>query len=217
VDTLTSEQHKISVGGSLLSAILERPANAELATIILHPHPLHGGDMFNPVVTSLAEIFREFGIATLRFDFRGTNSQSEYTGIPGAVDDVLAASQLLEHQDLKLAGIAGYSFGGSTALRFSSIANVDFVVSVSSSLELFQEGGFPATKLSNIACPVLMLHGTTDMTVPYDNMMQISSHIQGKVSSVAIENEGHFYHRSLNKLSDEVRSFMKTLGFLQSS
>jgi len=215
VGKLNTEQHKFSVGNSQLLGILEKPTSAELATIILHPHPLHGGDMFNPVVTSLAETFREFGMATLRFDFRGADSRAEYAGIPGAVDDVIAASQLLVSHDLKLAGVAGYSFGGSTALRFSSTVSVDFVVSVSSSLELFQEGEYPATHLSKITCPVLMLHGTSDMTVPFDNMERISSHIQGRVSSVEIENEGHFYHHSLNRLRDEVMTFMNVLGFSQ--
>ncbi|MGY5858773.1 MAG: dienelactone hydrolase family protein [Candidatus Thorarchaeota archaeon] len=214
---MNQEQHKFTVGSSVLSGILEKPVSAELATIILHPHPLYGGDMFNPVVTTLAETIQESGLATLRFNFRGVNSRSEYAGILGAVDDVITASELLENQGLKLAGVAGYSFGGSTALRFSSCTSVDFVVSVSSSLDLFKEGEYPATHLSKITCPVLMLHGTSDLTVPYNNILQISSHIQGTVSSVAIENEGHFYHGSLSKLRDEVKGFMKIQGFLESS
>jgi hypothetical protein len=193
--------------------ILEKPENAKFAAIVLHPHPLYGGDMFNPVVTSLAETFQEFSIATLRFNFRGVSSRSEFAGISGAIDDTIAASQLLKSQGLKLAGVAGYSFGGSTSLRFSSINRVDFVVSVSSSFELIKEGGFPPAHLQKIACPILMFHGTSDLTVPHNNMKQISSFIQGKVSCVSLENEGHFYHYSLKMLHDELSSFMKLQEF----
>lgn len=171
--------------------------------------------MFNPVVTSLNETLLDCGLATFRFDFRGAGSRLEYAGLSGAVDDAIAALHFLETQGLSVVGVAGYSFGGSTALRFSSIFDVDFVVSVSSSLELFQEGGYPATKLTNITCPVLLVHGTSDLTVPYDNMIQLSVHIRGEVTSISFENEGHFYHRTLNKLRDEVRSFMNTNGFSQ--
>jgi len=45
----------------------ERPA----AIIICHPHPLHGGNMHNKVVTILERSMRELGLRTVRFNFRG--------------------------------------------------------------------------------------------------------------------------------------------------
>lgn len=209
---LISEQIKFKVGESELSGLLEKPrTEASSVIIVLHPHPLDGGDMYNPVVSTLARTFLEAGFATFRFDFRGVNSKSDYAGIPGAVDDATAASIILEYQGLKLAGIAGYSFGGSTALRFGSTNKVDFVVSVSSSLALFQEDGYQATKLSMIACPVLLIHGNSDLTVPFENMTKISSQISSEVKCISIENEGHFYHRSLTQVQNEVKMFMETI------
>ena len=210
MDILATERHKFKVDGSQLSCILEKPeSETESAILVLHPHPLYGGDIFNPVVSTLAETFREVGFASLRFDFRGVESRSDYAGIPGAVEDAVAASELLEQLELRLAGVAGYSFGGSVALRFCALYRVDCVVSVSSSLELIQEGVFSASQLSRISCPVLMLHGTSDLTFPYENMTRISSYLQGQIKCVAIENEGHFYHRSLNRVHDEVKIFME--------
>jgi len=212
VKILISEQIKFKVGGSELSGILEKPrAGASSVILVLHPHPLYGGDMHNPVVGSLIRAFLESGFATFRFDFRGVDVRSDYAGIPGAVEDVTATSILLEQQGLKLVGIAGYSFGGSTALRFSSINRFDFVISVSSSLDLFLEGGIKATQLSRIECPVLMIHGSSDLTVPFENMANISSQISGEVKCVSIENEGHFYHHSLNQVQNEVRMFLERM------
>ncbi|GAG68761.1 unnamed protein product, partial [marine sediment metagenome] len=121
------------------------------------------------------------------------------------------ALRILEHLGLNLKGIAGYSFGGSTALRFSATNRVDFVVSVSSSLALFQEGAYQATQLARIDCPVLMIHGASDLAVPLENMNDISTQINGEVKCVSIENEGHFYHHSLTQIQNEVKLFMKTM------
>lgn len=214
MDILISEQIKFKVGESELSGILEKPrTGASSVILVLHPHPLYGGDMNNPVVSSLVHTFLDIDFATFRFDFRGVNIRSDYDGIPGAVDDTVAALRLLEHHGLNLKGIAGYSFGGSTALRFSTTNRVDFVVSVSSSLALFKEGAYQATQLARIDCPVLMMHGVSDLTVPFENMTDISAQIKGEVKCVSIENEGHFYHHSLTQVQNEVKLFMETMGF----
>jgi len=209
---LISEQIKFKVGESELSGILEKPrTGASSVILVLHPHPLDGGDMNNPVVSSLINTFLDIDFATFRFNFRGVNIRSDYDGIPGAVDDATAALRILEHLGLNLKGIAGYSFGGSTALRFCTTNRVDFVVSVSSSLALFQEGAYQATQLARIDCPVLMIHGASDLTVPFENMNDISTQINGEVKCVSIENEGHFYHHSLTQIQNEVKLFMKTM------
>jgi len=211
---LISEQIKFKVGESELSGRLEKPrTGANSVILVLHPHPLDGGDMNNSVVSSLVNTFLDADFATFRFDFRGVNIRSDYAGIPGAVEDATAALRKLEHLGLNLKGIAGYSFGGSTALRFSTINRVDFVVSVSSSLALFQEGAYLATQLARIECQVLMIHGVSDLTVPFENMTDISTQINGEVKCVSIENEGHFYHHSLPQVQNEVKIFMKNMGF----
>ena len=125
-------------------------------------------------------------------------------------------TEFLESKDMHLIGVAGYSFGGSTALRFCSITDVSFLVSVSSSLTLYHEGDYEISNLSNIICPVLMVHGTSDLTVPYENMTQIASHIRGSITQVALEKEGHFYHHSLSRLHNSVGFFLQNLGFSRS-
>ncbi|MGY5871206.1 MAG: dienelactone hydrolase family protein [Candidatus Thorarchaeota archaeon] len=211
---MISERILFKVNDFELTGILEVPEpKVQSVIIVLHPHPLYGGDKYNPVVTTLVESFQEVGLATFRFDFRGVSNRSAYAGIPGAVDDASAASRMLVQKGFNVVGIAGYSFGGSTALRFSSANRLKFVVSVSSSLALIQEGNYEATQLSRIACSVLMVHGTADMTVPFENMTNISSHIDGNVKTISIDDEGHFYHRSLNKVQYEVNQFLRTIDF----
>jgi alpha-beta hydrolase superfamily lysophospholipase len=58
--------------------------------LICHPHPLHGGTMDNKVVTTLARVYTELGIAAARFNFRGVGaSEGEHDQGAGEVDDLL--------------------------------------------------------------------------------------------------------------------------------
>ena len=199
---LKSERILFNVGESQLSGILEEPnSKTSSVVLVLHPHPQYGGDMHNPVIVTLVNALLEVGYATFRFNFRRG-------GISEALDDTISAAEILTHQGWNLAGIAGYSFGGSTALRYSSIKEIGFVISVSSSLDLYQEGGIDASCLSGIECPVLMFHGKSDLTVPFDNMTEIASYIRSKVECISLETEGHFYHSSHKRVHNEVKLFL---------
>src|SRR5438477_12308136 len=75
-----------------LEARLAVPASPQGGVVICHPHPLYGGDMDNPVVVRLAEVFGEMGLATLRFNFRGTGqSTGAHGGGVAEQNDVEAA------------------------------------------------------------------------------------------------------------------------------
>ena len=110
MNDLSSEQLQFKVDEITLSGILERPnTEAHSAVLVLHPHPLFGGDMYNPVIQTLVNTFLENGYVTFRFDFRGARYREEFAGVAGAVEDCRAAVDLLESLGLKLTGIAGYS------------------------------------------------------------------------------------------------------------
>src|SRR5215207_9182793 len=106
--------------GVTLDARLALPPDPAGGVAICHPHPLHGGDMENPVVIRAAEVCQEAGLATIRFNFRGVGaSTGAYDEGRGEQDDLGAA---LDHlAGLLPAGspiaVAGYSFGAAVAGR----------------------------------------------------------------------------------------------------
>ena len=67
------EEHvTFPVGELTLEGLFWTPIPPPAVGVVLcHPHPLYGGDMYNNVVTALAEAFQQDGMMTLRFNFRG--------------------------------------------------------------------------------------------------------------------------------------------------
>jgi hypothetical protein len=86
--------------------------SAQKGIVITHPHPVYGGDMYNPVVDTIRKVYRKKGYTTLRFNFRGTGqSQGKYDDGQGEQADVRAAVDKLKADGLEEIHLAGYSFG----------------------------------------------------------------------------------------------------------
>jgi len=82
------------------------------AVVITHPHSLYGGNMHNPVVETITEVFQQRGYTTLRFNFRGVEgSQGRYDEGRGEQEDVRQAVTYLQQRDLGPIELSGYSFG----------------------------------------------------------------------------------------------------------
>src|SRR5437867_9250697 len=78
--------------GLRLEGALRVVPDARLCAVVLHPHPLYGGDMENHVVVALCSVLNALGATTLRFNFRGAGaSQGTHDNGRGEVEDVLAA------------------------------------------------------------------------------------------------------------------------------
>src|SRR5690625_5389540 len=69
------------------------------AAVVCHPHPLHEGTMHNKVVTTLVRTYRDLGIDSVRFNFRGVGaSEGEYDQAKGEVEDLLAVVAWMSSQ-----------------------------------------------------------------------------------------------------------------------
>lgn len=95
--------------------LIRREEKVKGGLILCHPHPLYGGDMYNPVIETAAKVAQEEGFSTLRFNFRGVGkSEGTYGDGIGEMQDVKAAIDYF-HSNLKDANsfliLLGYSFG----------------------------------------------------------------------------------------------------------
>src|SRR5690606_25014409 len=96
-------------------------ADARGVALVCHPNPTQGGTMLNKVVSTMQRTARDHGLATLRFNYRGTgNSGGEHDMDSGEVDDAQAALEWLcaRHPGLPVY-LFGFSFGGFVAASLS--------------------------------------------------------------------------------------------------
>lgn len=82
------------------------------AALCLHPHPMMGGTMHDPVTAAVVSAFFSAGYSTLRFNFRGVGgSGGRYDDGRGEQQDVVAARGFLQGDGKCGIALAGYSFG----------------------------------------------------------------------------------------------------------
>ncbi len=111
--------------GTVLEAEVSWPQTGVAAVAVLsHPHPLYGGDMWNPLIDHLFRAMPGTGIAALRYNFRGVGS-SGGTHDNGLAEQLDAAAAFAEATALAAEPAsegtppvvsAGWSFGGDVSL-----------------------------------------------------------------------------------------------------
>ena len=101
---------------------------AAAVAVLSHPHPLYGGDMWNPLVDHLFRALPASGIATLRYNFRGTgrsggshdDGKAEQLDAVAAFDAAVSvAAERSPAADAPPVVSAGWSFGGDVSLAAS--------------------------------------------------------------------------------------------------
>lgn len=193
--------------------VLTTPANIEKPianAIICHPHPLHGGTMTNKVVTTIAKAFRELGLRTVRFNFRGVGkSAGKYAEGIGETDDVLALAQwLTELFPEDPLWLAGFSFGGFVAARASTQLSVQQVVSVAPQASRFHD-----LPLASIPSPWLIIQGEKDEIIPPQEVYDFVENTVPKPTLIRLPNAGHFFHGQLLELKNALMTAL-TVGKL---
>jgi alpha/beta superfamily hydrolase len=167
--------------------------------VITHPHPQFGGDMYNPVVESIAHVYQRQGVTTLRFNFRGVgSSQGSYSDGIGEQEDVLAAMRCLRHNGHEHIDLAGYSFGAWVNAHIDPEAFEMSAMTMVSPPVAFM--GFD----DNLSLPRLNLvvSGSQDDIAPPG---RIRSHLQGwnpKATFKEIQGADHFYFGFFKELED---------------
>jgi hypothetical protein len=109
-------------GLALETAWSGSPSDAASLVVLCHPHPQQDGTMDAPLMRALANRLADRGFRVLRFNFRGVgDSEGLWSGGDGEVGDVAAAVAFAReaHPDLPF-GLAGWSFGAVTALRWQA-------------------------------------------------------------------------------------------------
>ena len=177
--------------------------------VLCHPHPLYGGEMNNPVVTTAAEAAVEEGFQTLRFNFRGVGkSEGTHADGVGEKDDVRAAIDFLSS---KVEGpsfiLVGYSFGAMVGLPVAiEDARVKGVVVIAPPLEMHNFDFLKGSKKDK-----LVIVGNRDLYCPVGKLKELYQHLEDPKSLVMIEGANHFFSCHVKSLTPPLREFFRKM------
>lgn len=180
--------------------------------VVLHPHPLHGGNMNNRVVYTLYNAFADSGFSVLRFNFRGVGrSQGSYDSGAGELSDAAYAFDWLQQVNTasNLCWIGGYSFGALIAMQLMMRRpEIEGFVSVAPPADS-EDFSFLAP------CPSsgIIIHGEDDTNVPLESVKKLASKLDGQknisVQFQSIKGTDHFFKDKIEELSSAVSTYIQ--------
>ncbi|MGQ3888383.1 alpha/beta hydrolase [Legionella sp. CNM-1927-20] len=208
-DLTTPGEHAFLFQGKVgrLEAILTLPTEINFNHLALlgHPHSLQGGTMNNKVVTTMARAFKELGIPSIRFNFRGVGqSEGHYDAGIGESGDMLILQQLWQqHHPHTQFIFAGFSFGSFVAYRAAAQSDSVLLITIAPPFHHYNYTEFKAPN------PWFILQGEEDDISPLDMVLAFANQANPKIPVIRFAKTGHFFHGNLlllkSKLMDIVR------------
>lgn len=190
-----------------IEARLEMPSQdaGEAIAVICHPHPQYGGTMDNKVVHTVAAGFRDCGIPSVRFNFRGVGrSDGAFDGGRGEMQDLGAVlryvAERLPSRDLWL---GGFSFGSAIAARMAQSVPNSGLVLIAPPVTMAY---FDDVSLSPAS---LVVHGDQDDLIP---LAAVSAWLQDRERETTLQpvaGADHFFHGQLRILRNLVVTHLK--------
>ncbi|MDP1603672.1 MAG: hypothetical protein Q8M03_10455 [Legionella sp.] len=190
-----------------IEAVLTAPAVSinNYVALLGHPHSLQGGSMTNKVVTTMARAFRELGIPSLRFNFRGVGaSEGAYDAGIGESEDMIMLARLWQ-QDYPEARFlfAGFSFGSYVAYRTAALIPHDLLITVAPAVHHYNYQEF-----SPRPNPWYILQGDEDEVVPLQLVLDFAAQSQPALPVIRFPETGHFFHGKLLLLKPEIMAIV---------
>jgi len=189
-----------SSGGNELELLKSCPENPRpIIGVVCHPHSLFGGTLNNKVVYTIAKAFRELGLCTIRFNFRGVGkSTGAYDQGIGETEDVLTIFKWLQKQvpDYKI-WLAGFSFGSYVAARANQAWPVEKLVTVAPPVV-----NFDFSQLKMPESNWILVQGDADEIVDPKAVFSWAESLAHPPEIIRIEGATHFFHGHLTLLRD---------------
>jgi alpha/beta superfamily hydrolase len=201
--------HPLIVKGEIgsLEALLSIPksCSTRYAALIGHPHSLQGGTMNNKVVTTLARVFKELNVPSLRFNFRGVGaSEGVYDHGVGESKDMLILAQQWQEQNPDIHLIfSGFSFGSYVAYRTAASCPQSSLITIAPPVHHYDYHEFKPDLSS-----WLIVQGDEDEVVPYSLVEQFAKQATPPIPMVTFTGTSHFFHGKLIELKSQLIDYL---------
>ena len=203
-------EHSLILDGLVgpLEAVLSVPeyCNTPYVALIGHPHSLQGGTMNNKVVTTLARVFKELHIPSLRFNFRGVGkSAGSYDYGIGESNDMLSLGRAWQNEQSKIRFIfSGFSFGSYVAYRTAVHFPNSLLITVAPPIHHYDYQEF-RPHLSSW----LLVQGDADEVVPSSLVKDFVQSYLPPINLIMFHETGHFFHGKLIELKTILIDYIK--------
>ena len=180
--------------------------------LLLHPHPLYGGTMNNPIIMELYNIFDDLGFSTFRFNFRGVGkSEGKFDNGLGELADAAAALDWVQRQNpnTNQCWVSGFSFGAVICMQLlMRRPEITRFVSVSPQPNLYDFNFLAPCPASGI-----IVHGKKDEIAPLDDVQKLAQKLQAQ-KNITVEYEevsgaNHFYDNEIPKLKKIIENYIE--------
>jgi hypothetical protein len=209
-DLTVAGEHSITLEGQAgsLEAVFSVPesCSTQYAALIGHPHSLQGGTMNNKVVTTLARVFKELRIPSLRFNFRGVGqSAGSYDEGIGESEDMLLLAKAWQNKQPDLRFIfAGFSFGSYVAYRTAAQCPQSALITIAPPVHHYDYNEFQPDLAS-----WLILQGDADEVVPYALVKEFAQQRATQLSMISFSDTSHFFHGKLIELKAQLIEYLQ--------
>jgi alpha/beta superfamily hydrolase len=184
--------------------------NAPIA-LVLHPHPLHGGNMNNKVVYNAFYAMVELKFSVLRFNFRGVGkSNGVFDHGVGELLDAASALDWLQLQspDASSCWLLGFSFGAWISLQLlMRRPEISGFIAISPPAKSYDFNFL-------VPCPSqgLIIQGTKDTLAPeeqvYSMYEKLAKQRQSSIDYHPITDADHFYTGKLDDLKSAIINYV---------
>jgi len=165
--------------------------------------------MNNKVVTTMARVFKELGIPSLRFNFRGVGaSEGSYDAGVGESEDMihLVEAWKSEQPDMRLI-FAGFSFGSYVAYRAAAHFSHASLLTVAPPVHHYDYTAFqPAPN------PWVIFQGDQDEVVPAQQVYDFAREARPEIPVIRFAETGHFFHGKLLELKAEMIRYFHSIA-----
>lgn len=191
---------KIPVGQNESLSARYLPAMADGYTLLYH----HGNGEDLGDIQAMQDLYFCYGYGILAYDYRGYGTSSGQASLVNAPEDALAAYRYLVdtlHVPPEKIITLGRSVGGAMALQVATTKPVAGVILESAFVSAFRVATrvplLPFDRFNNLekvpqlACPVLVIHGTKDLTVPFWHGPRLFAAIGTPKQCLWVDGAGH--------------------------
>jgi alpha/beta superfamily hydrolase len=167
--------------------------------VVCHPHPLHGGSMYNNVVEALFHGLPPRGAAVLRFNFRGASGSGgrHDHGRAERLDVAAALDELATRWPGLPLLLAGYSFGADVSLAVDHPA-VRGWLAVAPVLRVVDPAEMVALRDPR---PTWLLAAAHDQFRPYDELVPLVADAVN-TTVAAVPGADHFFAVGLDQVAE---------------